>query len=80
MFILRRLFTLAAVAIVAGLVGGIVGVLVAPARGSETRARLASLVDRHGPVVMESVRKGQDSVTDAVDYVKSRLDSATGSN
>ena len=78
MFILRRLFTLAGTALLAGLLGFVAGLLVAPATGAETRAWLSSLVNQHGPAVMDNVRKGQHQVERAVDYVASRVGSATG--
>ena len=47
MTILRRLFGVAVVAFLAGLVGVGVGLLVAPAAGSDTRAWLAGKVQEH---------------------------------
>ena len=72
MGILRRLFTLSAVAVLAGLIG--VGVLIAPVKGSDARAWLASLVDEHGPTVRQNMRKAGDAVGSAVDFVASRVD------
>ena len=77
MGILRRLFTLSAVALLAGLIGVGVGFLVAPANGSDTRAWLASLIDEHGPAVRQNMRKAGDSVSSAVDFVASKVDAAT---
>ncbi len=74
MGILRRLFTLSAVAVLAGLIGVGVGVLIAPVKGSDARAWLASLVDEHGPTVRQNMRKAGDAVGSAVDFVASRVD------
>jgi len=81
MFILRHLFVLTGTALLSSLLGFVVGLMTAPATGAETRAWVASLVDKHGPAMMDNVRKGQHQVGRAVDYVAARVDSATdGSN
>lgn len=80
MGILRRLFTLSTVAFLAGLFGFGVGLLVAPAEGSDTRAWLASLVDEHGPAVRQNMRKAGDSVSSAIDFVASKVDAETDGN
>ncbi len=73
MSILRRLITLACVALLAGGAGIVIGVLLAPATGQETRAWVAELIDTHGPTVMSHVRRGQDTVAAAVDYVSTHV-------
>lgn len=75
MSILRRLITLSGVALLAGCAGIVVGVLLAPAAGHETRAWVAGLIDTHGPTVMSHVRRGQDTVATAVDYVAAQVSS-----
>jgi gas vesicle protein len=80
MGILRRFFTLSTVALLAGLIGVGVGVLVAPATGSDTRTWLASLVDEHGPTVRQNMRKAGDSVSSAIDFVASKVDTETDGN
>ena len=77
MSILRRLITLAGVALLAGGAGLVIGVLVAPAAGQETRAWVAGLIDTHGPTVMSHVRRGQDTVATAVDYVATQVSAAS---
>ena len=80
MGILRRFFTLSTVALLAGLIGVGVGVLVAPATGSDTRTWLASVVDEHGPTVRQNMRKAGDSVSSAIDFVASKVDTETDGN
>ena len=80
MGILRRFFTLSTVALLAGLIGVGVGVLVAPATGSDTRTWLSSLVDEHGPTVRQNMRKAGDSVSSAIDFVASKVDTETDGN
>ena len=75
MSILRRLITLAGVSLLAGGAGIVIGVLLAPAAGRETRAWVAGLIDTHGPTVMNHVRRGQDTVASAVDYVATQVGS-----
>lgn len=77
MSILRRLITLAGVALLAGGAGLVIGVLFAPAAGQETRAWVAGLIDTHGPTVMSHVRRGQDTVATAVDYVATQVSTAS---
>jgi gas vesicle protein len=80
MAFLRRLFTLTTFACLSGLVGVGVGFLFAPAKGSDTRAWVASLVNQHSPSVQEGMRKAGESVDTAVDYVASQVDAITDGN
>ena len=80
MAFIRRLFTLTAFACLSGLIGLGVGFLFAPAKGSDTRAWVASLVNQHSPSVQEGMRKAGESVDTAVDYVASQVDAITDGN
>ena len=61
-------------------IGIVVGVLMAPAKGEDTQRQLSSLVQRHGPAVVDGIRKGQQKVAGAVDYVRDKIDSAVDDN
>lgn len=76
MFILRRIFA----AVGFALLGIVVGVLMAPAKGEDTQRQLSSLVQRHGPAVVDGIRKGQQQVAGAIDYVRDKIDSAADDN
>ncbi len=80
MFILRRLFAAAGFALLGGILGIIAGVLMAPAKGEDTQRRLSSLVQQHGPAVVDGIRKGQQKVEGAIDYVRAKIDSAANGN
>ncbi len=80
MSILRRLITLAGVSLLAGGAGIVIGVLLAPAAGQETRAWVAGFIDTHGPTVMNHVRRGQDTVATAVDYVATQVGSQSAND
>jgi len=77
MTILRRLFGVSVVALLAGLVGVGVGLLVAPAAGSDTRAWLAGKVQEHGPTVKENIQKAGGSVGDAAEFVAAQVEAVT---
>lgn len=80
MTFLKRLLTLSLFTLLAGLVGIGVGILVAPAKGSETRAVLHSLIDQHGPTVKQNMQEASNSMDSAIDYVVSHVDDATEKN
>ena len=65
------------VALLAGLVGVGIGLLVAPATGSDTRAWLAEQVQEHGPTVKQNIQKAGDSVGDAAEFVAAQVDTVT---
>ena len=72
MFRLSRLMTLVAVAVVAGLVGLAVGVLVAPASGADTRRQLSAFFERHA-YVLDNLQRGQQAVAKAFEDVRARV-------
>ena len=67
-------------AFLAGLVGLGVGLLVAPASGSDTRAWLAGKVEKHGPTVKQNIQKAGDSVGDAADFVAAQVETVTNND
>ena len=77
MNLLRRLFGVSVVALLAGLVGVGVGLLVAPASGSDTRAWLAGKVEKHGPTVKQNKQKAGSSVGDAAEFVAAQVEAVT---
>jgi gas vesicle protein len=77
MNLLRRLFGVSIVALLAGLVGVGVGLLVAPASGSDTRAWLAGKVEKHGPTVKQNIQKAGSSVGDAAEFVAAQVEAVT---
>ncbi len=77
MNVLRRLFGMTVVALLAGLVGVGIGLLVAPATGSDTRAWLAGKVQKHGPAVKQNIQKAGNSVGDAAEFVAAQVEAVT---
>ena len=73
---IRRLITLICVAILSGLAGTVVGVLIAPAPGRETRAQMSIFAERHGHIVTETVEQGRDLVGAVVEFFATRLTSS----
>ncbi|MCS5687885.1 MAG: hypothetical protein NZ659_03800 [Acidimicrobiales bacterium] len=80
MNVLRRLFGMSVVALLAGLVGGGIGLLVAPATGSDTRAWLAEKVQEHGPTVKQNIQNAGDSVGDAAEFVAAQVETVTNND
>ena len=71
---LWRLFTTTATAVVALVVGIGIGLLMAPAKGSETRTWLASLIDRRAPAVLRNIGDALETARSAASGVVERFD------
>ena len=72
---LRRFVTLLFVASLSGLAGTVVGILIAPAPGPETRARMSGFVEQHGDLVTDTLEQGRQLADVVVDFLTTRLSS-----
>ena len=70
---LRRLMTLFCVATLSGFAGTVLGILIAPAPGSETRARMSGFVEQHGDLVTDTVEQGRHLADAVVEFLAARL-------
>jgi len=68
---LKQDLTYLGVALIAGGLGLLVGLLVAPASGRETRRMIGRRLDEEKDVL---VRKGQRALEDVADYVEDHID------
>ena len=68
------------IALLAGLAGVGIGLLVAPATGSDTRAWLAGKGQEHGPTVKQNIQKAGNSVGDAADFVAAQVETVTNND
>jgi gas vesicle protein len=68
---LKQDLTYLGVALVAGGLGLLAGLLVAPASGRETRRKIGRRLDEEKDVL---VRKGQRALEDVADYVEDHID------
>ena len=66
---LTRFLTLVSVAIISGAVGTGVGMLIAPAKGKDTREKVSVFVERHGGTLKEGLEKGQQALGDVIEFV-----------
>lgn len=66
---LRRFVTLLCVAACSGLAGTVLGVLIAPAPGHETQARMSGFVEEHGDLVTAAVEQGRQLAGAVVDFL-----------
>ena len=69
----RRFLTLVSVAVISGAVGTGVGVLIAPAKGEDTREKVSVFVERHGGTLREGLEKGQQALGDVIEFVTTRV-------
>ena len=67
-----RFITLVCVAILSGAAGTAAGILIAPAKGEETRQKVSVFVEDHGHVVVETIQKGRQLLGNAVEFVTSQ--------
>lgn len=72
---IRRLITLICVAVLSGLAGTVIGVLIAPAPGRDTRAQMSEFMEQHGHVVTETVEQGRMLAGAVVEFFTTRLSS-----
>jgi gas vesicle protein len=64
------------IALGAGLaIGGLMGVLFAPDKGTETRKKISVAGDKLTDAVKDSVNKGKDKLTDIKDGIRERIGS-----
>ena len=68
------------IALLAGLAGVGIGLLVAPATGSDTRAWLAGKDQEHGPTVKQNIQKARNSGGDAADFVAAQVETVTNND
>ena len=67
--------TLLCVALLSGLTGTGLGILIAPAPGNETRMRMSGFVEEHGDLVAGTVEQGRHLADAIVEFLTSRLSS-----
>jgi hypothetical protein len=72
---LRRFVTLLCVATLSGLAGTVLGILIAPAPGSETRGRLSGFAEQHGDLVTDTVEQGRRLADAFAEFLTRRLSS-----
>ncbi len=72
---LRRFVTLLVVATLSGLGGTMLGILIAPAPGAETRERMSGFFEQHGDLVTDTVEQGRHLADALVDFLTTRLSS-----
>lgn len=61
------------VAVLAASAGTLLGVLIAPAPGAETRQRLSTLMHHRKDQVLSTVERSQDAVEHAFNYVRDHV-------
>lgn len=71
----RRFVTLLCVATLSGLAGTVLGILIAPAPGSDTRTRLSGFADEHGDIITDTVEQGRRLADALAEFLTSRLSS-----
>ena len=71
----RRFMTLIFVVALSSIAGTGVGILIAPAEGTETLERVSAFVDEHGRTLIEGLEWGGRALGDAIEFVTSRVSS-----
>ena len=69
----RRFLTLVTVAAISGTVGTGLGILIAPAKGEDTREKVSAFVERHGGTLKQGLEKGQQALGDVIEFVRTRM-------
>ena len=70
---LRTLIVFICVAALSGLAGTALGILIAPAPGHETRARMSGFVEDNGDIVADTLDQGRRLADAVAEYLSGQL-------